>query len=121
MSNGIDDEPVVNVYDSLFHTASSHTKKQIACIVNAAYPRIKLNFMDVTCQNGSDNCGLFAVAYATTICYGKKPEKFIFDQGLMRRHFLKCLENNLMAEFPVRNEILTRLSTTMQLWFIVHV
>ena len=67
VSNGID-EPVVNVYDSLFHTASSHTKKQIACIVNTAYPRIKLNFMDVTCQNGSDDCGLFA---ATTICYGK--------------------------------------------------
>ena len=103
VSNGID-EPVVNVYDSLFHTASSHTKKQIACIVNTAYPRIKLNFMDVPCQNGSDHCGLFAVAYATTICYGKKPEKFIFDQGLMRRHLLKCLENNLMEEFPVRKE-----------------
>ncbi|KAL5506333.1 hypothetical protein EMCRGX_G007951 [Ephydatia muelleri] len=78
--------------------------EQIACIVNAAYPRIKLNFMDVTCQNGSDDCGLFAVAYATTICYGKKPEKFIFDQGLMRRHLLKCLENKLMEEFPVRKE-----------------
>ena len=100
VSNGID-EPVVNVYDSLFHTAS---EKQIACIVNTAYPRINLNFMDVTCQNGSDDCGLFAVAYATTICYGKKPEKFIFDQGLMRRHLLKCLENNLMEEFPVRKE-----------------
>ena len=167
VSNGID-EPVLNVYDSLFHTASSHTKKQIDCIVNI---RIKLNFMDVTCQNGSDDCGLFAVAYATTICYGKKPEKFIFDQGLMRRHLLKCLENKLMEEFPVRKEhrnsdkvinhdavmvhcscrmpktkdedmiacsscgevyhknlcveknaeILTKLSTTMQLWFIVHV
>ena len=116
VSNGID-EPVVNVYDSLFHTASSHTKKQIDCIVNI---RIKLNFMDVTCQNGSDDCGLFAVAYATTICYGKKPEKFIFDQGLMRRHLLKCLENKLVEEFPVRKE-LTKLSTTMQLWFIVHV
>ena len=67
VSNGID-EPVVNVYDSLYHTASSHTKKQIACIVNTVYPRNKLNFMDVTCQNGSDDCGLFA---ATTICYGK--------------------------------------------------
>ena len=67
--------------------------------------------------------GLFAVAYATTtrICYGKKPEKFIFDQGLMRRHLLKCLENKLMEEFPVRKEILTKISTTMQLWFIVHV
>ena len=35
-SNGID-EPVVNVYDSLFHTASSQYKKQTACIVNTAY------------------------------------------------------------------------------------
>ena len=60
--------------------------------------------MDVTCQNGSDDCGLFAVAYATTICYGKKSEKFIFDQGLMRRHLLKCLENKLMGGFPVRKE-----------------
>ena len=33
---------------------------------------------------------------------GKK--KFIFDQGLMRRHLLKCLENKLMEEFPVRKE-----------------
>ena len=30
--------------------------------------------------------------------------KFIFDQGLMRRHLLKCLENKLMDEFPVRKE-----------------
>jgi len=33
------DEPVVNVYDSMFHTASSHVKKQIACIINSAYRR----------------------------------------------------------------------------------
>ena len=61
MSNGID-EPVVNFYDCLFHTASSHTKKQIACIVNTAYPQNKLNFMDVTCQNGLKNLCVEVIA-----------------------------------------------------------
>ena len=98
------DEPVVNVYDSMFHTASSHVKKQIACIANSAYPRIKINFMDVTCRNGSDDCGLFSIAYATCICRGKKPEQYVFDQGLMRNHLIKCLKNSLLEEFPVRKE-----------------
>ena len=39
-------------------------------------------------RNGSDDCGLFAVAYATAVCYGKKPEKYIFDQDLKKRHLL---------------------------------
>ena len=77
VSNGID-EQVVKVYD-LFHTASSHIKKQIACIVNTAYPRIKMSFMDVTCQYGSDDCGLFAIAYATTIfAMGKSQRNSFF-------------------------------------------
>ena len=58
--------------------------------------------MDVTCQNGSDDCGLFAVAYY--LLWGKEPEIFIFYQGFMRRRLLKSLEYKLMEEFPVRKE-----------------
>ena len=92
--------------DSMFHSASSHIKKTrlLNSIVRTEYPRIVLNFIDVTCQKGSNDCGLFAIAYAMSICCAKMPGKLVFDQNLMRCHLLNCLETKKIEEFPVKKE-----------------
>ena len=37
-------------------------------------------------QSGVDDCGLFAIANATSVCYGQDPAVMNFDQSLMRLH-----------------------------------
>ena len=46
------------------------------------------------------DCGLFAVAYATEICYGREPEVAAFEQSKMKAHLLQCLEKGKLRRFP---------------------
>lgn len=50
-------------------------------------------------SRGSD-CGLFAIAFAVSLCLGMNPSKFIYDQEKMRRHLIECLESQKFSNFP---------------------
>ena len=52
-------------------------------------------------QSGSYDCGLFAIAFATALALGEKPELFSFEQSKMRTHLRQCLEKGEMEMFPV--------------------
>ena len=68
--------------------------------MNTKYPEIVLHFVDCQRQNGTNDCGLFAIAFAVSICYGNLPEKFRYAQHEMRKHLFKCLNNGMIEEFP---------------------
>ncbi len=53
-------------------------------------------------QSGSNDCGLFAVAFATAIAFGEDPTNIFFDQETMRGHLFKCYNNGFLSPFPVR-------------------
>ena len=95
---------VINIYDSMFRSCSSHIQQQIACIMNTKYSHIQANFVNVNHQSGSSDCGVFAVAFAVSFCYGLQPAKFCYDQNNMRSHLIHCLERGRMELFPVRRE-----------------
>ena len=67
--------------------------------MNTQCSRINAEFIDVELQNGSNDCGLFLNAFATTLCFGKEPENICYNQSLMRDHLLYCIENGVMEEF----------------------
>ena len=94
----------VFVYDSMYTSCSSSVQQQIASMLKAEKPDIELHFVDVHMQSGGSDCGAFAIAYATALCLGKQPGKFVFDQTAMRHHLLKCLEAQHFTMFPVRSE-----------------
>ena len=98
------DEAFINVYDSLFRELSPSTEQQIACIMNTQYSQINTQFIDVQRQNGSNDCGLFSIAFATTLCFGKQPENICYNQSLIRSHLLNCIEKGVMEEFPTVRE-----------------
>ena len=77
-------------------------QQQIACISKCNSPKITLNFQDVQRQSGSNDCGAFAVAFATALCSGCHPGKCFYDQKQMRQHLMKCLQNGYMEQFPVK-------------------
>ena len=94
----------VFVYDSLYSSCSSNVQQQIACLLKEERPNIDLHFVDVHMQSGGSDCGAFAIAYATALCLGELPGKFRFDQTVMRRHLLRCLELQHFTMFPVQSE-----------------
>ena len=59
-----------------------------------------LNFVSVQKQSGGCDCGLFTLAFATTLVSGHNPGHYVFDQRKMRKHLYKCLDKGHMEMFP---------------------
>ena len=71
----------IHVYDSMYATVVTYTKKQIASIVSSSEKEIKLKMMNVQKQNGGCDCGLFAIAFATALANGIQPGHCFFQPG----------------------------------------
>ena len=52
-------------------------------------------------QNGSADCGLFALAFASVLASGKHPSSHHFDHQRMRAHLHACLTTGTFSAFPV--------------------
>ena len=90
---------MVNLYDSLFHDIIElEVEEQIHNLMGASF--IGINTLPVQQQNGSD-CGVFAIAFATCIIYGIKPEEVSFDIPKMRPHLVECLRSYTIVPFPI--------------------
>ena len=56
-------------------------------------------------QVGPNDCCLFALAFATSLCQGMPPEERGYDQALMRRHYVDCLKQLAIKPFPGRQRL----------------
>ena len=90
----------VNVYDSGEKHISYRNKEQVASLLFTERSTIEIKFMNVQIQYDSSDCGLFAVAFATSLCEDIDPTTCIYRQPNMQRHFLACIDNGEMKEFP---------------------
>ena len=77
---------------------------QIANIVCTSNPHITISFQNVQKQAGFADCGLFSIAFATALVFGKRPENYYFNQNEMRFHLLRCFEKRKMELFPTVRE-----------------
>ena len=50
-------------------------------------------------QQGSQDCGLFAIAIVTAILFNQDTSTK-FSQQRMRDHLVQCFEDKLMTQFP---------------------
>ena len=91
----------VKVYDSLRSgDLPMSVKEVIAALIKCDKKKIFLIFPEVQQQPDSSSCGLFALAYAATLCEGKDPTKTKYDFPCMRTHFLNCLQKKKFISFP---------------------
>ena len=51
-------------------------------------------------QNGDVDCGLFSIATAFNVAYGKGNSSITFEQSLMRDHLEKCFNEGKFSSFP---------------------
>ena len=84
----------VSIYDSRLRKTKvhPHVTKQIASLHHTKGPHLKLKIMHSQSQSRGSDCGLFAIATATSLCYGIPPSTVLFDQNRMRKHLVRCYE-----------------------------
>ena len=66
---GVKHPAEVYVYDSMYSSASPSLQMQIASLLHTEHSSIILNYRDVQRQTQGNNCGLFAIAFATSLVY----------------------------------------------------
>jgi len=91
---------VVKVYDSLYGRASTKAVDHACRMLFHRGKTVTLIHEKVQKQKGINDCGLFAIAFATTLCHGHDPATTRYDQKAMRQHLVDCLESLDISEFP---------------------
>lgn len=89
------------LYDSLDY--SIDLLKAPLKILNNDSHAVFLQKQAVQKQNNDFDCGLFALAYLTNICFGKDPLDYEFVQDKMRDHYLQCAKKGKATIFPGSN------------------
>ena len=46
------------------------------------------------------DCGLFAIAFATSLAHNENPVKRVYNTAKLRQHLVLCLEAGKMSVFP---------------------
>ena len=87
----------VNIYDSLFTSLDCATRSLVLQLFGEDK---QIKMQSCPKQQGGDDCGLFAIAISTAIAYSVKPTTITFNQAAMRRHLLKCFEQQNLVVFP---------------------
>ena len=93
----------VDVYDSMHLSLSMRLKKLVADLLQAPSKEITIRYRDVQWQSGGSDCGIFAVAFATSICNGIDPVTVTFTQSRMRSHLVLCIEKKFLSMFPYKH------------------
>ena len=101
MSNIFSPPGIVEVFDSMpaYSMTSSGLKRQVAAILKTSEKSFSIHHVDVQRQRGGSDCGLFAVAFAASLCMGSDPHTERYNQPVMREHLAQCFEARKITPF----------------------
>ena len=94
---------IVCVYDSLFSELDKESSDLILRIFhnrNNDGKSVTIIMKNMQKQNGSVDCGLFAIAVMTSLAYKEDPSTVTYDQKKMRQHLQECFFTKLITSFP---------------------
>lgn len=91
---------LVHIYDSMYDYVSDDAKMQIAAILHTHDPSVVFKIHKTQFQKGKSDCGVFAIAYATDLCFGNDPASCLYEQNKLRSHFMDCLKSEHLTPFP---------------------
>eukprot|EP00731_Ephydatia_muelleri_P000953 Em0001g953a len=67
-------------------------KDQICALMHSSQPMITVHHANVDKQKNGHDCGVYAIAFATSLCYGQDVMSIHYDNHKMRQHLVECLE-----------------------------
>ena len=95
----------VDIFDSMRCTRLSfRAKAQIAAMLFTDQPEITVRFQPVQLQHGTSDCGVFSLAFATSLCGGQTPTQITYIQHQLRDHLCHCPENKTITPFPCQQQ-----------------
>ena len=87
------------VYDSLKgREVKADVLRQIASYSFCENDQICIKGQPVQQQQNGVDCGIFSIAFATSLANGKDPTQITYDTSLMCTHFLSCLQSKKITE-----------------------
>ena len=86
---------------SKYSSLSTGTKLVLSQLIHTDKPYFNVKIASVSKQSGSADCGLYAIAYITSIVFGLNPTLCVFEQSAMRPHLLNCFQEKEMSPFPM--------------------
>ena len=89
----------------MYDDISSDTVNQICSIVCTQKKSVTIEIMDVQKQHGCTDCGLFALAFGTSLCIGELPSEKQYSQKDLRAHSYSTFdsESSSLQPFPSSN------------------
>ena len=54
-------------------------------------------------QQGASNCGLFSLAFSTSLCFGDNPLEIQYSQKQLHEHVVSCFEAKVITPFPAKS------------------
>ena len=92
----------VNLFDSYSSCGivPDHVMKQVATILHEEGPDMTINIKPVQQQTNGLDCGVFAIAFATSLLNGEDPTNVTYDVQQLRPHLLSCLDQGHLVPFP---------------------
>ncbi len=96
------DESSFELYDSLHSNPCDSIVRQVSIICSSSNLNTQvatIDVMNVSRQTGVNDCGLYAIAMATSLVYGADPVALKYSQDSMRAHLLSCFSNLKMTCF----------------------
>uniref|UniRef100_A0A1X7V3B4 Ubiquitin-like protease family profile domain-containing protein n=1 Tax=Amphimedon queenslandica TaxID=400682 RepID=A0A1X7V3B4_AMPQE len=92
----------VAIYDSIYRALNDEAETVICNLFQVGKQKPKIKVMNCQKQIGGMDCGLFAVAFITSIAHGQEPAKLQYLQDEMRNHLVKCFKAQKMEPFPCK-------------------
>lgn len=77
------------------------SEKIIAQLMRSNEKVLNVHMINVAKQSGSQDCGLYALAFLTSIAHSNNPSLEVYRQEEMQEHLLTCFEKKEMTCFPV--------------------
>ena len=93
----------VDVYNSLYDDLNCGSRRVILDLFGD--DKLQINMQQVQKQHGTDDCGLFAIAFAVSLARKVNPadSHLLFEQSRMRSHLINCLQEANFCPFPTKS------------------
>ena len=92
----------VRYYDSANTILTFDTEKIISKLIPTTKFQIEVDIMKMTKQVGSNDCGLYTIAVATSLAHQVDPTTVIFEENEMRSHLAECFMKQKLTSFPTK-------------------
>ena len=89
----------VHIYDSLHTTTDEESTELVKNMFGTEDSFV--NIPKIQIQMGGADCGLFAIAYVTSLAHGDDPSVISYEQIKMRGHLIECFTKGKLIPFPI--------------------